>query len=125
MLKKPKISCVGIGILRATILTLICFIGYTFIVTVVWGSIDNMKINSLFIMVFSCISILYGSICATRASGEKGWLMGLMVSILYILIIYLISIVAGRDAAISSKDIVRAIIAMVVGTLSGMIGINI
>lgn len=125
MVKRSKISCVSVGLVRATIVTLICFLAYTLIATFCFGTIENMKVNSIFIMIFSCFSIFYGAVWAARTSGEKGWLMGLSVSILYIVIIYIISIAAGREAALVGRDFVRAIIAMVVGTLSGMIGINI
>jgi putative membrane protein (TIGR04086 family) len=52
-------------------------------------------------------------------------MIGLIVAILYMLVIYLVSAVNGRGFDISSFGVLRISLAVFVGALSGMLGINI
>lgn len=121
MENKIKFSCVGVGVLRGTILTLILLVIYSGVTTLVP---DNLKVKSILFMVFTCVSVLYGAAYAAKKAQQKGWIIGILVAIVYCVLLYIVSIIAGRDAAITIKDVVRLVLAMAVGTLSGMLGIN-
>lgn len=112
---------VGKGVLRATIITIVLLILLAIIT-----SIKDLspQIVSVYYLLVTCISIIYGAIYAARKNNQKGWLVGIMVALLYMLILYLISAVFFQDAIITVKDLIRVALAIFVGTLSGMLGIN-
>ncbi len=121
MEKKLKYSCAGEGVFRAAILTLIILVIYSIITTYLPAS---MKVTSVFYIVITLLSVLYGSVFAAKKAGEKGWLMGLMVAVTYMLVLYLVKVCGGGSAAIGMREVIRTALALGIGTLSGMLGIN-
>lgn len=86
---------------------------------------SNPKIDSVYFVVITAFSVMYGTIYSVGKIQRKGWLIGLIVAILYILIVFLASAVNGRGFNITSYGILRMMLALFVGTLSGMLGVNI
>ena len=121
MKNKMKYSCVGEGVFRAAILTLIMLVVYSIVTSYVPAS---LKVTSVFYIIITLLSVLYGSIFAAKKSGEKGWLMGISVAATYMVVLYLVKVVGGGSAAIGMKEVVRTSLALGVGTFSGMLGIN-
>ncbi|WBW99530.1 TIGR04086 family membrane protein [Oceanirhabdus sp. W0125-5] len=121
MYKKINYICVGQGAIRACVVTLILLIIFTG-VTSIFG--DNDSVKSVVYMIITCLSVLYGASYAARKAGKKGWIVGLLVAAIYSVCIYLASIGAGRESVFVMRDVVRFALALVVGTLSGMLGIN-
>ena len=66
---------------------------------------------------------MYGCIYATRKINNKGWLVGTLVALLYMILLYIVAIVWGKDG-LAVKDMWRLLLALVTGALSGMLGIN-
>jgi len=112
----------SLGVLRAFVITLIVILIFAFVSTKIHFS-DG--VTNMVIMVSTLISIMYGSIYASKKSGKKGWLNGLLVGVLYIVIFYIVSIICGSSSKLETRDFIRVILAILVGTLSGMLGINI
>lgn len=111
------------GVLRGFFMTLIVLLIYS--VAVHFVQVDE-SITSLLIIVATLLSVVYGSIYASKKSGKKGWLNGLLVAVIYFTMFYIIALIAqSREAALDFKDIARLLICMFVGMLSGMLGINI
>jgi len=121
MENKIKYSCAAEGVFRAAILTLIVLVIYTIITTYLPAS---MKVTSVFYIVITLVSVLYGAVFAAKKAGEKGWLMGILVGATYMLILYLVKVFGGGSAAIGMREIVRTALALGIGALSGMLGIN-
>ena len=120
---KLKYSYIGQGVLRAIILTLLCLMGYTLI-----NSVGNLDIKestfSIIFIVITLVSVLYGAGYASRKAEENGWIIGMLVGICYIVLIYIVSMLAGRQVSFGLKDLCRVLLCVFAGTLSGMLGIN-
>ena len=121
MENKIKYSCAAEGVFRAAILTLIVLVIYSIITTYLPVS---MKATSVFYIVITLVSVLYGAVFAAKKAGEKGWLLGILVAATYMLVLYLVKVFGGGDAAIGMREIVRTVLALGIGALSGMLGIN-
>ncbi|MFT5871249.1 MAG: putative membrane protein (TIGR04086 family) [Clostridium sp.] len=121
MENKKKYSCAGEGVFRAAILTLIVLVIYSIITTYMPAS---MKVTSVFYVAVTLVSVLYGSIFAAKKAGEKGWLMGIMVAATYMLVLYLVKVFGGGSTAIGMTEVIRTALALGIGALSGMLGIN-
>ncbi|MCB2292316.1 TIGR04086 family membrane protein [Clostridium algoriphilum] len=121
MENKLKYSCAGEGVFRAAILTLIILVIYSIITTYLPAS---MKVTSVFYIVITLVSVLYGSVFAAKKAGEKGWLMGIMVAVTYMLVLYLVKVFGGGSAVIGTREVIRMALALGIGGLSGMLGIN-
>ncbi len=121
MEKKIKYSCAGQGVFRAAILTLVVLIIYSVITNFFPAS---MKVTSVFYIVLTLVSVLYGSVYASKKAGEKGWLMGIMVAATYMLVLYLVKVVGGGNTAIGMREVTRTALALGIGAFSGMLGIN-
>lgn len=121
-MEKNSFVPIGDGVLRSTILTVILMIVYA----IVMSYIDvTDKTNSIFYLVTSIVSIMYGTLYAVHKINQKGWIVGMTVSLIYIIIIYVVSMIAGNSIALGTTEIFKFLLALAVGALSGMIGVNI
>ena len=110
------------GVLRSVIVTTILLAIYSILMNFVYFS---MKTVSVVYMVLTCACIVYGAIYASKTNGHKGWISGLSVSTLYMLILLIITALINGGLGFSSVMVVKIMLALGVGTLSGMLGINI
>jgi putative membrane protein (TIGR04086 family) len=112
------------GVLRGFILTLILILIYAAIMT--FTDISS-GVSSVFYMITTLISIMYGTVYAVRKVKKKGWVIGLIISITYMIILYLLYIISGKDSTLiyNQSTLIRLALAVAVGILSGMLGINI
>jgi len=122
MEKRSKLMYIGEGVLRGFFLTLALIL----VLVIVSSFIEvSASIRSVCFIVLSTLSVIYGSIYSTKKIKEKGWIIGIMVAILYIVILYFVAIFSGdRGFALSINDFFRLVLALAVGSLSGMLGIN-
>jgi putative membrane protein (TIGR04086 family) len=119
--EKSKVLSIGQGVIRSFFLTLILLIIYA---VITYFTKPNPKIDAVYFIVITALSVMYGSIYAVKQIQKKGWLIGLIVAIFYILIVYLVSAINGRGFDVSTYGVLRITLAAFVGTLSGMLGIN-
>lgn len=110
------------GVLRSVIATTILLVIYSILMNFVDFS---MKTVSIVYMVMTCISIVYGAIYASKTNGHKGWVSGLAVSAIYMFILLIITLLLNGGLGFSSVMVIQILLALGVGTLSGMLGINI
>lgn len=110
------------GIVRALILTVICVLAISLAMSFL--DISSKTLGVLWI-ISTCVSILLGAIYAARKNEEKGWLVGLILAIVYYLLIMIISSIFKGAVHFGILDLGRLMIAMAIGLLSGMLGINI
>lgn len=70
------------------------------------------------------ISLIFGTVLAAKLYGRKGWLVGLSVGILFYIALYAIGILFGAEATLGLYDLMKFSLCVLVGVLSGMLGIN-
>ncbi|WP_061321078.1 TIGR04086 family membrane protein [Clostridium botulinum] len=122
MLNKKNTEFIVQGLLRAIIITVIMLLIFAVILT--FKDIGE-KISSIIYLLITILSIMYGTIYTVRKINKKGWLIGLVISIIYMTIIYIISIVSGNTLTFGTDRFIRIFLALILGILSGMLGINI
>lgn len=110
------------GVIRAGILTILLTIILALIMCFVDFSVKALNVSYVFV---TCISLVIGATYASRVNGEKGWLIGILVGLFYYLLLLIISSVFNKGIDLSVFDGYKLTMAMVVGLLSGMLGINI
>lgn len=109
------------GVLRGVIITVVLLLIFAVVMTFTEVS---EKASSTFYLVTTILSIMYGSIYAVRKIKRRGWLVGIIVTILYLLVLYIVSVISGNSSVIGADRIPRILLAVIVGALSGIIGIN-
>ena len=111
------------GVLRGFFLTLAILIVYA----VIAHFIEVTEyITSIIIIITTLLSVVLGAVYASSKTGKKGWLNGMLVAVIYFLILYLVAILSqSREAALTAKDLIRFVLCIIVGVLSGMLGINV
>lgn len=121
MYNKFNYSAIAFGVLRATILTILFILIYSLITSFINPS---DKVTSVFLVIATLVSVVYGSVYAALKMGSKGWLVGLLVAAFYMVILFVASLAFGRELSIQTRDVVRLILALMAGSLSGMLGVN-
>ncbi len=114
MLNKKNTEFIVQGLLRAIIITVIMLLIFAVILT--FKDIGE-KISSIIYLLITILSIMYGTIYAVRKINKKGWLIGLVISIIYMAIIYIISIVSGNTLTFGTDRFIRIFLALILGIL--------
>lgn len=109
------------GVLRGFIITVILLLIFAVIMTFIDVS---ESVSSIFYLITTLLSIMYGSIYAVKKIKRRGWLIGILVTLLYLFVLYMVSIISGNSAVIGTDRLFRFLLALFVGALSGIIGIN-
>lgn len=86
--------------------------------------ISSGAFTAIYIIITST-SLVFGTVFAAKLYGHKGWLVGLSVGILFYISLYAIAIIFGAEATLGLYDLMKFLLCIVVGVLSGMLGINV
>ncbi|MGE5626491.1 MAG: TIGR04086 family membrane protein [Solirubrobacterales bacterium] len=118
-----KKLCISVleGVLRGFIITVVMLLIFAVIMTF-WDIQDSTC--SLFYLVVTMISIIYGSMHAVMRIRKKGWLTGFMVALIYMLVLYTVSVISGNPSVIGIDRLERLGLALATGTMAGMLTIN-
>jgi putative membrane protein (TIGR04086 family) len=119
---KHNFIYIGEGVFRSIIFAFILMLAYS-IISLFFPFSDG--ITSMVILVSSMLSIIYGTLFATKKIQKKGWLIGIAVAFLYMVLLYLITVISKESDPLNVNHLLRFSLAMVVGALSGMLGINV
>lgn len=114
-------ASLGEGLFRSFILTMILLIILSIILTL--ASLSD-KVANVATSVLTMVSIVYGAAYSAKKAKRKGWVLGILTALTYMIIIYIVAVLRGRGFALEGKDFVRIAFALAIGTLSGMLGIN-
>lgn len=113
------------SVAKGTIGTLIfSFLGITVLSLMMTKLVFSKGIFNMIYVIISLCSISLGAIIGARKNEAKGWLVGLGVAIGYYLILFLLSCILSGNITFQLFDLFKLVIALVIGTLAGMLGIN-
>jgi putative membrane protein (TIGR04086 family) len=112
---------VGRGSVFAVLLTLLCIILFAVIMQL--SSLTESIIRPV-VQVVRILSIAVGGIYAAGKGVRRGWLKGAGTGILYVILVSLIGIFSGGKFAFDRIFLSDMIMAIIVGTVGGAIGIN-
>ena len=74
----------------------------------------------------TAISILFGSFIANKRENKNGIITGIIISIIYIGLIYLISsAIKGGDFRLNMGAVIMILVGMFCGAVGGILGVNI
>ncbi len=110
------------GVLISFILTLALVFAFAVILT--YTDIQEGAIYPA-ILLITAISILIGSSISTIRIKKNGILNGGIIGLIYMLLIYLISSIAGTGFALSLNSILIVFAGIAGGMMGGIVGVNI
>ena len=113
------------SVLKGTTGSLIfSFIGITILSLLMTKLVFSKGIFNMIYVIISLCSLSLGSIIGAKKNESKGWLVGFGVALLYYIVLFILS--SGFSGEITFKifDLTKLVIALIVGTLAGMMGIN-
>jgi len=111
-----------LGMLIATFFTMAFLMLFSLIL--VKNSIDEKYICPSIIVIL-CSALFLGSMVATKKIQKNGAMYGIILSALYLIIMYLISSIAIGNFKIEKSSVYMIISALTVGCIGGIIGVNI
>lgn len=118
---ESKILILAKSIFLALIISLICIIIYAIVLSLTSVSDSTMSIIT---QAITMISIVAAAIYCSRKIKNKGWLYGMIVGIIFVLIIIPISMIWGQAPDFDKYFIAKMLMASLVGIIGGIIGVN-
>ncbi|NLY56362.1 MAG: TIGR04086 family membrane protein [Firmicutes bacterium] len=95
------------------------------IISIILVGTNWLKLGPTGLLLINYLSIAIGGVYASRSLGEHGWLVGLSVGVLYGLLSWALGLGrAGLQAAELQSGLLGLGGAAVIGTLAGMVGVN-
>lgn len=122
MEQKTFLTKVSMGVFRSVLITIALLILFSIIMTF---KELNTQFISVYYVVATCLSVVYGAIYSAKKNNRNGWLVGILVAVLYMSLIYILSALLFNNTSFGTTELLRLFIAVLVGALSGMLGINI
>ncbi len=116
-----KVMNIFKNILIAYVLSLVLLLIFAVILT--YTNIPESSITTV-VLAVSIIGILYGSKLSASKAKSRGWLIGSVTGLLYMFILYLISLLANNRVIFDMHVLSVFIIGIVAGAVGGIIGIN-
>jgi putative membrane protein (TIGR04086 family) len=74
--------------------------------------------------IIHCLSVLFGSIAASRCKDDKGWYYGGLTGICYAVIMVLIGIVVYNTFSMDPAGLFRVLLMALIGAFGGIIGVS-
>lgn len=113
------------SVLKGTVGTLIfSFIGVALLSVLMTKLAFSTGIFNAIYVIISLCSLSLGAIIGAKRNESKGWLVGFGVAIGYYLVLFILTSCFSGELVFKLFDLVKLAIALVVGTLAGMLGIN-
>lgn len=109
------------GVIISLIVTLILLTVSSLIITYT-GVSENMV--PVFAMASAVISILVGSIASSKTAKSKGYLIGALCGLVYILMLYIVASLISERIDFNGHTATLFVVGAVVGAVGGVIGIN-
>lgn len=113
------------SVIKGTIGTIILsFIGITVLSMLMTKLVFSKNIFNMVYVIISLCSLSLGAIIGAKKNEAKGWLVGFGIALCYYVILFILSSVFSGQITFELFDFTKLIIALAVGTLAGMLGIN-
>lgn len=114
------------SVLKGTVGTLIfSFVGIAVLSLLMTKLVFSQGIFNMIYVIISLCSLSLGAIIGAKKNESKGWLVGFGVALGYYLVLFVLSSSFSGEVTFKLFDLAKLGIALVVGTLAGMLGINI
>ncbi|MCE5222447.1 MAG: TIGR04086 family membrane protein [Clostridium sp.] len=113
------------SVLKGTTGSLIfSFIGIAVLSLLMTKLVFSKGIFNMIYVIISLCSLSLGAIIGAKKNESKGWLVGFGVAIGYYLVLFALSSSFSSEITFEIFDLAKLAIALAVGTLAGMLGIN-
>jgi putative membrane protein (TIGR04086 family) len=109
------------GTMFSIVITIVLLIAFSTLLA--YSSIKESTIPVV-VLVITGISILIGSQISTRNIKKNGIINGTLIGLIYILLIYILSGIIGKNFSLNLYSVIMIIISMIMGGLGGIIGVN-
>lgn len=103
---------------------LISIIGVIILSAMMTKFVFSESIFNMLYVIISLIAISIGAIIGAKKNESKGWLVGFGVAIGYYIGLFILSSLLNGEISFKLFELAKLIIAIIIGTLAGMLGIN-
>ena len=113
------------AVLKGTVGSItLSLIGVVILSALMTKLVFSKGIFNIIYVIISLLSLSLGAVIGAKKNESKGWLVGFGVAIGYYLVLFILSSALGGEITFKLFDLAKLGIALVVGILAGMLGIN-
>jgi putative membrane protein (TIGR04086 family) len=113
------------SVIKGTIGTIIfSFIGIAVLSMLMTKLVFSQSIFNMVYVIISLCSLSLGAIIGAKKNQAKGWLVGFGVALGYYVVLFILSSSFNGEMTFKIFDLTKLVITLAIGTLSGMLGIN-
>ena len=117
----PILGPVGYGLLVSLVAVLVAAIVATLLLFIGLDWAPYLHFVGLSI---AFASVALGGILAGARAGSRGWLVGLLSSACFVLVCFLLALIAGANGIVASLTLARLAIACALGMIGGVLGVG-
>lgn len=109
------------GVMISIILTMLLLLILSFIMMIFELSEGNYN---LIFGIVSSISLAVGAVIAAKYNQSKGWLTGLTIGLIFFIFLLFLSSLINGGFSLEKQEFYRLLINLSIGTVAGMLGVN-
>ncbi|NLK95509.1 MAG: TIGR04086 family membrane protein [Clostridiales bacterium] len=112
-------------ILKGLLISIIITFAFLLVLSLIMVIFDlpEDKYNFIFGLI-SIIALVIGSVISAKYNEKKGFITGGVLGILFFIFIFLLSSIINGDMSFDTSDVIRFFMYFFVGTVSGILGVN-
>lgn len=118
---KNTIAVIGEGILLAFVISILMIILYGILLAIT--PLSEATLTTA-VMIITMASIALSSVYAAVKIESNGWLNGMIIGFIYMIILFFLGLLFKTNDGFNKYVLFRIFMGVVVGMLSGIIGIN-
>ncbi len=116
---------VAATVLEGTLVSLLVAGAIVFLVSLILATTEWMRLGETGMLLVHYLSVATGSLLAAKKARRKGWLIGGLIGIIYVLAVAFLGNMLGMPFAPAASIIQTIFTAFLVGLVAGITGINI
>ena len=117
----PILGPVGYGLLVSLVTVIAAALVATFLLFI---GLDWARYLHFVGLSIAFASVALGGVLAGARAGSRGWLVGLLTSVCFVLVCFLLAVITGAKGIIASLTFARLAIACALGALGGALGVG-
>lgn len=118
---QPEPNSLPASVLRGVAVAFLVALVASAVVAVVLAFTPELKVSHSTLLLLNYLSVLTGGLVGGKAARRRGWLVGLLIGVIYALIILAFSQIQGQPLVATLQGL---LITALLGLLAGTVGVN-
>ena len=113
------------SLLKGIVISTIALLFMLVLLSIIMTKFDlTEKVYNIVYIVLTTLALVIGAVLSAKCNGRKGWLIGLFSGVIFYIVTYFLGGLVNGEFDFSTVQLYKIIGSAIIGTISGMLGVN-